>query len=764
LTLTQRLPTTLLIAITTLGAAYVVLLASGSGALDVPILRQIYIAMAAAVILPWLAFAVVRPAWRPSSQLAPALVAVLAAFAISSIFSRVPRLSFEMLAYGFLLVEVYLFLVGVMRRPVLRAHFQRLALLLCIVVCGYYLWEVFQLWITWWDLVGRFTLPPLRPLYAGLFTGPNPVATAALTFGAFGLTALDYRRVAGRVAAAVVIALVLVTTFITGSRGAWLGAAIGIAVAVATLLAVEPAARARLSAVLRSRLGIAAAIGGTVLLAAAAAVAALTGRLTLEGGSYRDGFSYASLRMFESSRLTGVGPGIWGTLRAANTPPEYPDLYIPHAHSVYFQTLAEFGLVGVAAGIAVLGALGLLIIRAVRAPDVKRRMVGFAALFGVLLLAGQQYPDMLMNVPIVLLAVSLPVAWLDATAQPPPDQVAPAEPRSRPGMSLRLATALAVTTTALVGLFRSEAVANVANDGVIEANLGNWQRASEMSRQAAADDPDLALYWFQLGVAAANAGDLETAEAALTRSTAADDYRYAWLDLAAVRWARSDANGAREALIRAERLGLQRTALAVAAGWLRQQLGDDQAATSDYAIAVWQMPSLAADPFWESADGPRGGLAPILEAVATIAPLEPRLEVALALEREDDARHIAAELAPTDPTLWPLVVPAWQGDESALETLHELASQQPLEAPAAYWSRAIAAYRGDKAAAARYGFWLAVMHSPDFALPPLGRLSFGTAEALPNYVLDGYGSLYRRQIPRDQVVALLPQVVLEGYP
>ncbi len=49
-------------------------------------------------------------------------------------------------------------------------------------------------------------------------------------------------------------------------------------------------------------------------------------------------------------------------------------------------------------------------------------------------------------------------------------------------------------------------------------------------------------------------------------------------------------------------------------------------------------------------------------------------------------------------------------------------------------------------------------------LPIVGRLVFGSAEPLPNYILDGYGTLYRRQVPNAQVVGLLPQMVLQDHP
>ena len=47
--------------------------------------------------------------------------------------------------------------------------------------------------------------------------------------------------------------------------------------------------------------------------------------------------------------LTGQGPGSWAPDRIAFTDASEIDYYIPHAHNVPAQTLAEFGLVGVVA-------------------------------------------------------------------------------------------------------------------------------------------------------------------------------------------------------------------------------------------------------------------------------------------------------------------------------------------------------------------------------------------------------------------------------
>lgn len=764
MTLSRRLPTLLLVLATTAGATYTILIAAGSGSLDVPALRLVYDAMAAAALLPWLVISVVRPDWRPRSQLLPAIGLVIVVFAISSATSRVPRLSFEMLGYAVLLAEVYLLLVALMRRPLIRAHLARLALVMCVVVTTLYVIEVVNAWRIWWDLVGRIAIPPLRPAYLGLHLSPNPLATVVLALGAFGLATSGFRGGPGRLVTAAVFLLVLAAVFISGSRGAWLGTALAIAAVVGAAVLVRPENRQQALVHLRSRSAVIALIVGAPVVLAGGALAAMSGRLSLDDGGFRDGFTRASLQMFQESPLTGVGPGTWGPLRASYTPAPDLDLYIPHAHSVYVQTLAEFGLAGGVAAVALVLALARLLWPAMRSPDPSRRRVGYAALFAIVVLAGQQYADMLMNVPAVVLSVVLPIAWLDATAQPAPgsEPVQPTKSITWRG-ALPLGAAV-VTGVILIGLVRIEGLAGTASEGVDAALDQQWRRASDLAAVAADGDPDVALYQFQLGVSAANAGDLALAESALEAGAARDDYRYAWLDLAAVRWRLGDEPGARDALARAERLGLQRAALAVAAGWLRQQLGDADVATADYAAAVEQMPSLAGDPFWSSESGPEGGLDAILEIVGDRASPAAMLQIHLVIGDMALAQQDVDALAIVDPVLYPRLIPAWNGDEAAWTTLRAHAAARPLDQNLLSWCRFLAAYRGDRELVANYGVWLAIVSSPDALYPPIGRIQFDRSEELSASFLDNYGTLYRRQIPPAQVVNLLPQLVLQDHP
>jgi tetratricopeptide (TPR) repeat protein len=299
---------------------------------------------------------------------------------------------------------------------------------------------------------------------------------------------------------------------------------------------------------------------------------------------------------------------------------------------------------------------------------------------------------------------------------------------------------------------------------VAAADAGDWAQAVSLSTDAVRADPDLTAYHFQLGVAAANAGNLELAAASLTKCATADDYPYAWLNLAAVRWKLGDAAGAKEALDRAERLGLQRVPIAVAAGWLRQQFGDTDAAIERYAGAVRLAPTLADDPFWRSSDAPPGGIEPILERAVETASPETGFLIAMILGRFDRAQDAIVRRTVSDPELFKTILAAWQGNTAESERLQATAADRPLDITVVSWARLVASHRGDLAAVDRYGTWLSILGSFEGGAPPIARIVLDAPYPLPATLLDRYGSLYRRRVPAGQVVGILPQVVLKNEP
>lgn len=487
-----RLATAGLVVATTLGAVFAVLIAGSFGPLA---FRLVYLGLAAAALVPWLVVAAFAPGWLPSSRLMPAIAACLAAFAVSTATSSQSRLSLEMLAYAVLLAELYLFLVALMRRPRLRASFGRLAIVLATVVCVVYGIQVALAWMEWWDLVGRLTLPPLRPAYSGFNVGsPNPLAALVLVLVPFALASLDIGARAARVAATILVLLAVTAVLMTGSRGAWFGAAAALVAAGVVAAVFVPRARDRFARLARSRSGLAMLLSSAALLSGALLVAARSGRLTIADAG-RDAFNVVSQRMFESAPLVGIGPGTWQVLREGFTAPGEYDAHVPHAHSLYWQALAEFGLLSVVAGFVVAVSIGVLVLRALRSGDSARRGVAIAVLFGTVLLAVQQVVDMFMNVPPILLALALPLAWLDAVA--PDDEGAPWVERLRHAVPLvvrqrAIPLGMAVITSAIVvGLFRVESVTVVQVGAVGAANSGSWTDAADLAREAADADPEL---------------------------------------------------------------------------------------------------------------------------------------------------------------------------------------------------------------------------------------------------------------------------------
>jgi O-antigen ligase/tetratricopeptide (TPR) repeat protein len=752
---------------TTAGATFATILAGGSSAFETLSLRLIYDVGAAVVLVPWLVVAAVSPSWRPASRLGLAIAACLGVFAISTATSRIPRLSIEALGYAVLVATLYLFLVALMRRPQLRAHFERLGLVLCLVVCGLYLVEVGLLWAGWWLLLGHPAIPPLRPGYVGLSMSPDPVATVAFILGAFALATTQLRGRRGVRIALLIVLPVAVASFITGSRGAWLGAAAALVVTGATVSMAEPGIRAWATAIIRSRRGMLGGLAGVGVLVLLALVAAHSGRLSLGDDSARAAYWAASFRMFGSAPLTGIGPGVWPVLRAVYTLPGDLDLYIPHAHDVFIQTLAEFGALGVLAGTVVVLTLGALIVRALRDGDRRRRVVAYAAVFAIVLLAIQQLVDMLLNVPAVLLAIALPVAWLDATSLGPAEQTSVPVARKRHDARRWLALGMAGAIVAVTaGLVRIEGVSNIALAGTNAADSGDWQVAAADASIAATQDPSVVAYQFQWGLAAANAGRLGDAVTAFSTSASADDYTYAWLNLAAVRWRLGQVSAAGSALAEAEVHGWQRADVALAAGWLRQQLGDVHQAILDYGAALAAQPTLAADPFWS-----QGAIHPIWSQILSAGsqaakrnggnfnnPVQTQLAISLMAGLPQNAELAAHSMSASTRSVYNLVIPAWLGQASAQKALADLAIQRD-NSLALIWSALISAHEGDWGAAWRFDTLISIASpSAADANGHLMRIEFATLVPPPSSVLDRYGSAFRRQMPTSRIINLLPQV------
>lgn len=651
---------------------------------------RIYAVVAALVgLLAWLLMALRRPELRPASGLMGALAAALAAFGIAELQAWNPRLGLDFLGYAVLLTALYLLLVRLWAAPVGWATLAVLAAVTCAVGGLAHIWATVSAWMALWSRLGQVVVPPLRFGYEGLWLGsPNAFAAFQVLLLATAAPTLWPRGRRGRASAVLLAILVGVNVALSASRGAWLGLALAMPVTLGAWLLTTPGRTTarRVVAAGGRRLVTAGGrwlvVGAGALVVAAAGLAAAVGPallarvMDLSGAGVRTSFLSASWRMFQSAPLTGLGPGSWVPARLSFTDATELDYYIPHAHNVPAQVLAEFGLVGVVAAVIVVLSVLRLVLRGTVDAAPAARLPALAALFACTYLAGQQLVDAFIHQPAILVALALPVARLDAmiTATPAASSTRPA---LLGGRLLAVVLIPAVAVAAAISLW-PEGAARMQEQAVAAANAGDWRAAETLAAQAVTVDPNLAPYQFLKGLAAAEAGDLQGAREALAAAARLDDYPAAWLDLAAVQVRLGDPKGERASLDRAVRLGWQQPTIAVPAADMYRQLRDPAAAQDLIAAAIATAPSLASDPLWQTPDW-----ASIAAAAIDDVLVDPdswtAFQVALEAGRADQARMIADDLDADRHDLGELTLAAWTGDQSAFEQLHALAKASPLD-------------------------------------------------------------------------------------
>jgi tetratricopeptide (TPR) repeat protein len=742
--------------VTIAAIAYLVLLGGAYPGVFAPAFRIVDVVVAAVALAIWAALMVVDPRWRPATVLWPAILATLVVFALSTVTSKLTRFSAEYLAYAIVLWALYLLLVRLQAHPFIGARLNSVAVVLLAIIAGLYLFDTVSIWQTWWSIVGRVTIPPLRPGFESLAFG-NPSALGAVSVLLFvtGAAHIGWST-RGRVAAVALLGLVTLTVcLVTGARSVWLGV-VGMVFVLVVLWASSRDRRAALAAALRSG-RVRVALVGAVAVAVVAVVVAAPGVLIRAGfgDPYRPGYWLASMRMFGDRPLSGQGLGLWAAERATFTASTEPDFYIPHGHNVYLQTLAELGVLGVLAAVVIIWVVGRLIRRSLAGTPEQNRYA-WAAIAAIAYLAAHQIVDVVTNLPAVLFALALPISRLDALA------LGEREPgRWGAGAGAGIAAVVAaVVGIAMAMLFWTTSTAVTHQRAVDAANDGHWQEALGIANEAVVADPDMPAYQVTLGLALARAGENDAAEAALRRAAEVDDLPQSWLDIAALDVAAGRSDAARGALDRAMRLGMQQAGVAFPAALLYAKLGDADEAADALARALEAAPSIAADPWW----GRHPELAAIRAAAVerTVAVGgEDGFRVALETGRLEDASTALATFE-SDPTLHRLVIAAWSGGPEARRQLELLASAQPLDLEAVTWNAVLADHLGDVAGRNRYRAWAEVINGG----AGWEAVGYRIVDALaagqgPTGTLGlSYGQyLYLRPIPRDELIAGLPQLV-----
>jgi O-antigen ligase len=746
---------------------YLVLVGGGWFGLYLGSLRTTSVALAAIAVAAWAVVARRSPEWRPRSVLLPAIVAALGSLAVSTVFSRYPRQSVEYLGYAVILAALYLLLVKILADPFFRARIGALAVTLVVVVGGAFAVTNVAHWVSWWHVIGRIAVPPLRPESESLVYGnPSAVLTLVLLLACSAIAVIGLASARGRAVVGVIVALTAFATLVSGSRSGWL--AIGIAVlTMAALLARDGGRRrrvrerlARVAADARGRATLAiVGLGGVGAIAVLAPV--VIRRAGAGGEDLRINFLLAAGRMFGESPLVGTGPGTWVIQRIRYTMAPEADYYIPHAHNIYAQTASELGILGLVAGLVLLVSLALLVRGAIRDEDPVRRRWAWAAAFALVYFAAHQLLDIYASMAAILFAAALPVAWLDATAERP----IAAAGRALPRHLARIPALIGVILVAVagVGLVLSESSARTEEAAVAHADAGDWPEADAAARLAVAADPAWAPYHMTAGLAAANVGDHERAAEAFRSVAGTDDLPEAWLDLAAEEAFLGHDDAAREALGRASRLGLQRPGIAMAIGELGERLGEGARSDAAYVAAILTLPSLAGDPWWLSDPARAARFPRIVDAAIEAAGPAGKWQIALMAGDAGRARGLApGATAAADPTLERLVIDAWTGDAVALRQVLAICDARPLDATALGWAARLEARRGDDDAANHYRLWASTFSS--------SALIAGSEVRVSDRPLTGRGVgdvatywgtyTYRRTTPQNLLVPSLIQLEL----
>jgi O-antigen ligase len=747
-------------------ATYLTFIGGGwLGIYDAP-LRVLTMVAAAGMLVGW-GWAAVRSArWRPRSALVPAIVAALASLAISTVFSRVPRVSLEYLGYAVVLAALYLLLVRLMAHPYFARRLTVIAATYFAVISVAFLALVVAHWVDWWRLIGHLAVPPLRPNFEGLtYFNPSAVLTMVALF-AVPAAVLAGGHSKARVLVALIAIVAAAVAFLTGSRAGWLALALTIVVVVVAAALDgdrRAAVRGAVSSALRTRrarvIAFVAAAGMAVAVLAFAP--AILRRVSEGGEDARAQYATSALRMFATSPVVGTGPGTWVIQRLATTEDGEPDVYIPHAHNIEVQTLAEQGVIGAAAGLVLVLAVGRLVFQGLRDPKPERRRFAWGAFAGLAYFAFHQFLDFYANMPAALFAAAIPLAYLDATAELRPFAETKPKAQRRPILTLGRGLAVAAVSIAVIGLLVQEAPASQAFEATQLADRGDWAAAAPLARVAADAEPAIGAYALTAGLAASRSGDHQAAAAYFERVADRDDLPEAWLDLAAEQLDLGNAADSTRSLAAALRLGRQRPGVAVGVADLAIRADAPQLASEALTAAIAANPTIAADPWWKADPVRRAALHDAAELLIAGGADQTPWAVALMVGEISRAQDLAT--AGTDPDSTRVIIDAWQGQPSAVSKLFDSCDAAALDTNALTWCARVAGHLGDRQQAERFRALLEVL-GPALSVNA-GQLRVqppGEGSAADGRLAIFWGTFtYRRPTPRDMLVPAIAHLILE---
>jgi hypothetical protein len=555
--------------------------------------------------------------------------------------------------------------------------------------------ETYAAYLSWWEAVGAFgAAPPFPHRLASLVGHSNSYMglmnlCAPLAFVAF----FTVRSRLSRLGAGLWMAFYLLSVPFSSSRGGWLGIASWIVV-LTLLTAYQTSARQRLVRLPSSRPARLALFAAPVLLAAPAFAAYRFWLFFAAHPSHgNDPFGGRShmwsiaLQVWQSSSLVfGTGPGHFPYGYLSVYPHVPPHFWAIHAHSLPVEMLAEFGLAGLLALLALTIAGAVWLLRRLQLSSPAARPLNRAILAGIAAWLAQSIVDE----QTAVFAVMVPLVVLLAAAVHSSPQMLP---RRRLPLTWLGLPVLILTGASIYSLWAYAPV----QQGIHAARRGDLSAAAALIQLGADRDPALPYMHTQAGLAwAALWGEtgepthLANARRAFEHSLVLEpSLSLWWANLSVLDWHAGDAAHARQHIAIARQRSVSEPSYPLIAAWFAEAMGDSPAALESYHDVLDLAPTWSPHPFWESTALRRKALASWFSTAASAHPSYPHTLAAYQYAQSGDQIGLNRQLAFADWTGEPylaqltarVALPAPQDDLSAdLSTYHAIRASvaQPL--------------------------------------------------------------------------------------
>ena len=337
-----------------------------------------------------------------------------------------------------------------------------------------------------------------------------------------------------------------------------------------------------------------------------------------------------AFNIFQEEWLTGAGPGNFGRALLRFNDTLLPRQQISTAHSIYFNTAAELGLLGLLAGAFLLLQVGWIWRRRwqnIGVTDVGERVKLVAVGAALVGLAVQTLVDTYMATPNMLVMLAL-VAYLAAEA-PVPQRPWPVRAAAYVGLA-----GLVLYAGGFIWLARADLR---YRNSFRQESRGDLHEAVAQANRAQTLDPYLPLHHFRLGLLQARqahqTGDPILIDTAIAHYRAGLQQESIFglnsANLAGLLWQRGQRAEAIEMMRRT--IAAEETVLyLINLGYFYEQEKDWAAAGTAYGRALFLAPTIAGSEFWlaEPERGERGS-AFVAAAVENIPEADPAAQSAV---------------------------------------------------------------------------------------------------------------------------------------